>query len=366
MRKITWKTGAVIVLYAVFLSMLSIGILFFLRNASAAKQVAEYTDDSGIYMLTREEWAKIMEGKSIQVDTSRITWRNVFDSYYMTKSYDWLPAATVLLCLFFLISSVFLWIILQQMQRSETVRLLRSMKAFDRSEKVFSGLEPAVQSALEEIRQKFRDNLSDYKRLSAYVSHEQKNSLSVLRTKMELKSDAEAVKIIDGIINNMEDILTLSADGESETAARVDVALVCAKVCDAYSHVTDRVCFDFEEDRNTTIFAKERWIYQAVNNLIENALKYSDEAPIRVFVKNRYSSVIITVKDWGIGIPEEKQEQIFQNRYRVNELNKDGYGIGLSLVSHVCNLCGGTVFVESGENAGSCFYLSFPEAKECD
>ena len=74
----------------------------------------------------------------------------------------------------------------------------------------------------------------------------------------------------------------------------------------------------------------------------------------------KHKSVIIIVKDHGIGISEEKQNQIFNHNYRINELNKDGYGIGLSLVSHVCDLCQGFVTVESKMQEGTTFYLSFP------
>ena len=57
--------------------------------------------------------------------------------------------------------------------------------------------------------------------------------------------------------------------------------------------------------------------------MIDNAVKYGSEKPIEVFVQTRHGSVI----------PLERQEQIFQNRYRVHQLKRDGYGIGLSLVA---------------------------------
>ena len=356
----TWKTGAAIVIYAILLSALSIAGLLWLRSTSAANRVTEYAGDSGVYILTREEWSEITAGRNIQMDVSRIVWRNAFDSYYTAKSFEWLPAGAVSMCLFFLLSSLLLWAVLPQIQRRANIRILRSMKEFEQTETPCPGLDPAIQEALEEIRQKFQDHLNDYKRLNAYVSHEQKNALSVLRTTVELKAGADAVKSIDRIVDNMEDILTLS-DDSTAAAAPVDAALICAAVCDSYRSQAVPIYFDFEEGQDATILAKERWIYQAVGNLIDNAVKYGSEKPIEVFVQTRHGSVIITVRDHGIGIPLERQEQIFQNRYRVHQLKRDGYGIGLSLVAHVCNLCGGFAFVESKENEGSRFYLSFPK-----
>jgi signal transduction histidine kinase len=139
------------------------------------------------------------------------------------------------------------------------------------------------------------------------------------------------------------------------------VSLICALVCDTYKKIYENIYFEFDDDGNTTILAKERWIYRAISNLVDNAVKYGEGKPIYISIKNKNNSVIVTVKDNGIGIDRNSIGKIFDNKYRINELNKDGYGIGLSLVSHVCDLCEGFVMVESELNEGSCFYLSFSE-----
>ena len=110
--------------------------------------------------------------------------------------------------------------------------------------------------------------------------------------------------------------------------------------------------------------AKSRWIYRAVSNLLDNAIKYGCGKPISLSVEVRKGSVIVKVQDQGIGIEKSHLDKIFQNRYRVNELNKNGYGIGLSLVSYVCDLCGGFIMAESEPSHGTTFYLSFPQARK--
>ena len=64
----TWKTGAAIVIYAILLSALSIAGPLWLRITSAANRVTEYAGDSGVYILTREEWSEITAGRNIQMD----------------------------------------------------------------------------------------------------------------------------------------------------------------------------------------------------------------------------------------------------------------------------------------------------------
>lgn len=178
---------------------------------------------------------------------------------------------------------------------------------------------------------------------------------------MELSGNTEGLEKLDDIANGIDDILTLSENVDTAPQTIVDVAVVCAEVFDSYKRTAPNLNFDFDEDDDTEILAKSRWIYRAIANLLDNAVKYGEDKPILLSVKAKNGSVIVTVKDNGIGIDEDKQEMIFGNRYRINELNQDGYRIGLSLVSHVCDLCGGFITVDSEPGKGSAFYLSFPQ-----
>ena len=95
-------------------------------------------------------------------------------------------------------------------------------------------------------------------------------------------------------------------------------------------------------------------------NIINNAIKHG-KGRINVSVSNQRGSIIISVSDEGKGLDDEELEKLFDYRYRVGQLKKDGYGIGLSLVRHVCDLCGGLCWVENGETSGTVFYMVFPE-----
>ena len=78
---------------------------------------------------------------------------------------------------------------------------------------------------------------------------------------------------------------------------------------------------------------------------------------LSVFQKE--GSILIAVEDSGLGIDDEKLNKIVEHKYRANNLKKDGYGIGLSLVQHVTNLCGGMTYVESIPNVRTKFYMVF-------
>lgn len=210
-----------------------------------------------------------------------------------------------------------------------------------------------------ELEKHFEENLKSFKKLSTYLSHEQKNAIALLRTKLEYHGHREYLKQLDELSNIIEDILTLSDSEDTEMLEETDCILICAETCDKYRKRGYNINFDFNED-DCRILAKPRWIVRAVSNLLDNAVKYGKGHSIELAITRQYDNVIITVTDYGHGIPEQEQSKIFQNHYRVKDLKKDGYGIGLSLVSHICELCGGFVWVESKVDEGSIFYLSFP------
>lgn len=99
-------------------------------------------------------------------------------------------------------------------------------------------------------------------------------------------------------------------------------------------------------------------------NLIDNALKYSNQAPIiEVSIGLAKNSVTVTVKDNGIGIAIEAQKMIFDKFYRVHQQevsNSQGFGLGLSYVKRIINQHGGHVSLESTPDEGSIFVLSLP------
>lgn len=155
--------------------------------------------------------------------------------------------------------------------------------------------------------------------------------------------------------------MTLAGD-KDESVEVIDVSLICAEVCDAYKKFYPHLNFSFAEEEALEILGKERWVYRAISNLLDNAVKYGRDKEINVHVGTEKNSVIVSVEDRGYGLDEEKRQQIFEHNYRVNGWKEDGYGIGLSVVKHVCNLCKGAAYVESTKGKGSIFYLSFPSA----
>ncbi len=110
----------------------------------------------------------------------------------------------------------------------------------------------------------------------------------------------------------------------------------------------------------------DRQLVSAVVNLLENAVKYSDEGSV-VEVETAAADgwVDVVVRDRGVGIPAKDLERIFERFYRVDRARSratGGTGLGLSIVRHVATNHGGEVLVESQEGLGSTFTLRLPSA----
>ena len=104
-------------------------------------------------------------------------------------------------------------------------------------------------------------------------------------------------------------------------------------------------------------------IREAIENIVENAIKYTPTGEINVDVTGDDDHVTISVKDSGIGIPAEDMPHLFQKFYRVE--NKDtseigGTGLGLYLSRRLVEIMGGRIWAESKRNAGSTFYIQLP------
>mgnify|MGYP001792985940 CR=1 FL=1 len=102
---------------------------------------------------------------------------------------------------------------------------------------------------------------------------------------------------------------------------------------------------------------------QVITNIITNAAKYSpgkNKIIVNSFKKD--NAIVVSFKDFGIGIAKEKLSKIFDRFYRVDEVSKDfsGLGIGLFISAEIINQHDGKIWAESNEEEGSTFYFSLP------
>jgi PAS domain S-box-containing protein len=117
------------------------------------------------------------------------------------------------------------------------------------------------------------------------------------------------------------------------------------------------------KDTELSVFSDERKLKQILSNLMENALKFTNEGYIEIGCLPKESSVEFYVKDTGLGIAKDKHEIIFE-KFRqadgTSTRNYGGTGLGLAITKKLAELLGGEIHVDSSPGEGSTFSISFP------
>jgi signal transduction histidine kinase/DNA-binding response OmpR family regulator len=143
----------------------------------------------------------------------------------------------------------------------------------------------------------------------------------------------------------------------------IDLTSVTAELVEGYRPATEgrlNLRADIPTEPLRAYVDRTMWT-TIVNNLLNNALKFTPKGEVAVSLSGDDSQVVLTVADTGVGIAREEQAQIFQRFHRArNHDQQPGSGIGLSLVAEMTAAHGGTVEVDSEPGVGSRFVVRLP------
>lgn len=223
---------------------------------------------------------------------------------------------------------------------------------------------------------------------AANVSHEIKTPLTAIKGFVEtlhtcIKDDPERVSHFLDIIGKniirlmaiIDDLLKLSRiENENEqnlikfspekiSAIIASVNAFCGQKASSRNIGIEVICPD-----DLVADVDANLMEQALQNIIDNAIEYSDAGSLVVITASKKDDVArISVKDTGIGIPYAHLDRIFERFYRVDKARSrkaGGTGLGLAIVKHIMQAHGGNVEVKSRIGNGSTFTLTFPLVKQ--
>jgi signal transduction histidine kinase len=104
-------------------------------------------------------------------------------------------------------------------------------------------------------------------------------------------------------------------------------------------------------------------LYQIINNIVSNSIKYNREKGKITISKNELENeVILKIADTGLGIKDENKDRIFKEYERVSGTKRKGTGLGLPLVKKLIELNDGKIWFESELDKGTTFYLMFKKS----
>lgn len=227
------------------------------------------------------------------------------------------------------------------------------------------------QKTVEELKTDFTNNMT----------HELKTPISVAYTandvllnydnnanekqKKYLNIIKEQLTQLSGLV---EQILTLSVENRSTFRLKqenIQISALIPSLIEQHKLKAGKpISITTDIPETLAVFADRTHFYNMLGNLIDNAVKYSGDKPVEIFIKGEKHSneTRLSVTDKGVGISEANLQHIFDKFYRVpsgNLHNVKGYGLGLFYVKDMMAKHGGSVTVKSQLDKGTTFILHF-------
>ncbi|KRO49563.1 MAG: hypothetical protein ABR75_08005 [Acidimicrobiia bacterium BACL6 MAG-120924-bin43] len=172
-----------------------------------------------------------------------------------------------------------------------------------------------------------------------------------------------------GIVNDLLDLSRIEF-GRSTEWERIEMNGVIKEVVALSQDSARRHKVELATSGNfaAEVFGDRTQLISAFSNLVENAIKYSDENRlVKIIGDVRVDDLTIAVIDQGLGIAPKDHERIFERFYRVDRARSrstGGTGLGLSIVRHVVDSHGGKIEVKSNEGEGATFTVVLPRQKD--
>ena len=208
-------------------------------------------------------------------------------------------------------------------------------------------------------------------RLVMDASHELRTPLTSLRTNVDLlrrsselpPEDRDSVlDDLDAELGELTELVTELVDLAVDVQADEELQLI--ELADVVEPVAERARrrsgrdIVMRVDRGVAVEGRPESLTRAMRNLVDNAVKFSEQGPVEVVVDGG----TVTVHDAGPGVPEADRERIFERFHRMEaDRDRPGSGLGLAIVRQVAEAHGGTVTVGESPLGGAAFSLRIPE-----
>jgi len=234
-------------------------------------------------------------------------------------------------------------------------------------------------SAINEMLLRLGKSFRSQREFIEYASHELKTPLSVMMAKTDLiLSDTKLSKDntnllyeiqskIDYLNDLINDLSLLSLSKEHLEFEAISIKSILDTVLNNVSNKAKQKSINIilkSKNLDQKIKLVPILITQAMENIIENAIQYSQQdSQVEIETKIQKTFLTITIKDNGIGIPEQLIHRVFDKFYRVDSSRSKhtgGRGLGLTLTKAIIELHNGTIKVQSKEGQGTIFTLYIP------
>lgn len=234
------------------------------------------------------------------------------------------------------------------------------MKALERERELNRMKSRFVSTASHEFRTPLGTILSSAALISRYTTTEEDEK--------RLKHINRIKSSVNQLTELLNDFLSLEKLEEGAVRSRPELLELCAFVHEVIDEVKplskegqEIVCLNPPDQVDTNAKLDRQLLKIVVSNLLSNAIKYSPpNGQITLSLHRDEQSIVLSVRDQGIGIPDEDKPFLFERFFRANNAsNIQGTGLGLNIVKRYVELMGGDIEFESELNKGTVFRVRF-------
>ncbi len=211
--------------------------------------------------------------------------------------------------------------------------------------------------AFNQMQSRIRRFVEDRTQMLAAISHDLGTPIARMRLRAEFVEDEEQQQKMLADLDDMEKMVFSALsfardDSAREAMALVDLRTLLQRVCHDLSDTGYQVTLTLNDE---TIACKCRPVAlrRALNNLVENAAKYGNEA--RVSVAKRTNTIIVMIDDDGPGIPEDQREDVFKPFFRLEgsrSRETGGTGLGMTVARTIIRAHGGDIVLSNRTKGG--------------
>lgn len=221
----------------------------------------------------------------------------------------------------------------------------------------------ATAEAFNRMQERLHRFIDDRTRMLAAIGHDLRTPLTTLRLRSEFVTEPETRQKMLAAVDELQDLteaaLALSRDGLAQEETRdIQIEALVASLCDDLADLGQPVTVS--EGGRTRLRCRPGALRRAIRNLIENAVRYGEQADVSF--RQSESGVEVVVQDRGAGIPDGLHETVFAPFYRMEgsrNRNTGGAGLGLTIARAIARQHGGDIRFINGTK-GMQAILSLP------
>ncbi len=224
-----------------------------------------------------------------------------------------------------------------------------------------------------------QDSIEKQKQFVSDSSHEIKTPLALIKSEAEVllrdknssineyqsfaKNTVEDVNRLDTLADSLLWLAQLDQKKKDFALEKINLSALIQKIANSFGQVALKKKITINADIEKDIFASANRdaTYQVLNIILDNALKFSPEkSKIDIYIKQELQSIIVNIKDCGIGISKKDLSHIFDRFYRASEdRHEKGYGLGLAIAKEAMLAQGGNIKIKSALKRGTIVELRF-------